>query len=143
VNYFNKLGALRSELNLAGAAHFLAEQTENYLPDSVIADFYRLADALLLPSREEGFGIPILEAGLTGIPVFCADIPPLHELGGKDVRYFSPDDKPSDIAMLLSQSLLQDPKFRLRVRVRNDYSWERVYKEHIAPLLTRAGVQYE
>jgi glycosyltransferase involved in cell wall biosynthesis len=135
INYFNKLRATRSELALDGAAHFLAEHMEEYLPDSVISDFYRLADALLLPSREEGFGIPILEAGLSGMPVFCTDIPPLRDLGGKDVRYFSPDEGPSKIAAMIVQTLSQNPVFHLRARVRNTYPWKRVYQDHIAPLL--------
>jgi len=63
--YFQKLKDLRAELNLAGAAIFLAELIDAYLPDDVIADFYRLADALFLPSREEGFGIPIVEAAFS------------------------------------------------------------------------------
>ena len=61
--YYSELLSLRRELGLDGAAHFLAEQTAEFLPDTVISDFYRLADLLFLPSREEGFGIPVLEAG--------------------------------------------------------------------------------
>jgi glycosyltransferase involved in cell wall biosynthesis len=135
VNYFNKLRAIRSDLNLEGAAHFLVEHTDKFLPDSIIADFYRLADALLLPSREEGFGLPILEAGLSGMTIFCTEIPPLRELGANDVRYFSPDGNAPEIARMIAQSLIQDPRFRLRVRVRNSYSWERIYQDHIAPML--------
>ena len=62
------------------------EVTAGFLPDEVIADFYRLSDALLFPSREEGFGIPIIEAAFSSIPVFCYNIPVLRELGGEDVR---------------------------------------------------------
>ena len=86
--YFQKLTALRSGLDLESAVVFLVEHSSEYLPDAVIADFYRLADALFLPSREEGFGIPLLEAGLAGLPVFCADIPALRELGGDNAAYF-------------------------------------------------------
>lgn len=135
VNYFNLLRSIRSELHLESAAHFLAEHSEKYLPDSVIADFYRLADALIFPSREEGFGIPILEAGLSGLPVFCADIPPLRALGGEDVRYFHPDGDPRDIAQIILQSFSQDQAFHLRQRVRTRYSWEGVFRENIAPIL--------
>ncbi|MFO3795811.1 MAG: glycosyltransferase family 4 protein, partial [Anaerolineales bacterium] len=90
IEYFARLKQLRGELGLERSAHFLAEITSEYVPDAVIADFYRLADALFLPSYEEGFGIPILEAGLAGRPIFCSDIPPLRALGGKEVMYFSP-----------------------------------------------------
>jgi glycosyltransferase involved in cell wall biosynthesis len=133
--YFEKLQRIRSELRLEGVVHFLAEYTQEYLPDSIISDFYHLADALLLPSREEGFGIPILEAGLTGMPIFCADIPPLHELGRRNVHYFSPEAVPSEVSGMIARALAGDKQLRLRWRVREDYTWEKIFKAHIAPLL--------
>lgn len=135
VEYFNRLRQIRSELKLEGAAHFLAEHTEDFLPDEVIADFYRIADALLFPSSEEGFGIPILEAGLSGIPVFCAEIPALRELGRHDVSYFSLNSEPAEIATMIERLLTQNPVFGMRWRVRNNYSWEQIYRKHIAALL--------
>ena len=135
VEYFNRLRQIRSELKLEGAAHFLAEHTEDFLPDEVIADFYRIADALLFPSSEEGFGIPILEAGLSGIPIFCANIPALRELGRHDVFYFSLSSEPAEIAAMIEQLLTQNPVFGMRWRVRNNYSWEQIYRKHIAALL--------
>jgi len=68
--YKEKLLSMRNELKLQGAVHFLAEATDEFMPDEVIADFYRIADALLFPSREEGFGIPIIEASARIFP-FC------------------------------------------------------------------------
>ena len=135
VKYFERLDRLRSDLGLENRAHFLAELVQAYLPDAVIADFYRLADALFFPSREEGFGIPVLEAGLAGLPVFCADIPPLRDLAGDWAAYFSPDGDPGSIAALVKERLEQDPAFRLRLRVRKCYTWEGIYAEQIAPLL--------
>ncbi|HEY5902819.1 MAG TPA: glycosyltransferase family 4 protein [Anaerolineales bacterium] len=136
-DYFEKLAALRRELGLEHAAHFLAEHTVGPLPDEVISDFYRLADALLLPSREEGFGIPILEAGLAGIPVFCSDIPPLRELGAGFADYFPAAGGPADIAGLIARRLETDAAFRLRERVRSQYLWERVYRTRIVPFLEK------
>jgi len=133
--YYDRLIALRSELGLEQAAVFLAEQVQEYLPDEVIADFYRLADALLLPSREEGFGIPILEAGLAGLPIFCADIPSLRELGEGFASYFLPDADPAELAGLIAGRLGSDFGFGLRRRVKLAYTWQRIYAESIRPLL--------
>jgi glycosyltransferase involved in cell wall biosynthesis len=135
VNYFEKLVALRAELGLGDAVYFLAELSEEYLPDAIIADLYRLADALLMPSREEGFGIPILEAGLSGLPIFCTDIPPLRELGGDQATYFLPDDNPGEVAGLIVDRLGGEMTFDMRVRVRTGYTWEQVYTEDILPLI--------
>jgi glycosyltransferase involved in cell wall biosynthesis len=135
VKYYEKLLSLRHELGLDASAHLLAELSSEYLPDSVIADFYRLADALLLPSREEGFGIPILEAAVAGLPIFCADIPSLRELAGEQATYFDPDADPAEIASAMN-GWLSGPVYELRVRVRSGYTWQRLYRQHIEPLLT-------
>lgn len=137
VAYFNMLTCLRAELDLNNAVHFLAEQVREYIPDSVISDFYQLADVLLFPSREEGFGIPILEAGLAGLPIFCADIPPLHDLGGNFVTLFSPDIDPVALAEMIMQGLDNSMVFGLRRRVKQEYTWGRIFTERIQPLLLR------
>lgn len=133
--YFKLLTDLRESLGLKENVIFLAEHTADYIPDEVIADFYRLADALLLPSREEGFGIPVIEAGLAGMPVFCADIPPLRELGGPFATYFSPDDPPDRVGKLIVERLSGDLTFAQRQRVKNNYTWQQIYDEKIKPLL--------
>ncbi|MFU8773415.1 MAG: glycosyltransferase family 4 protein, partial [Anaerolineales bacterium] len=86
ISYLESLNLLVEELGISGNVHFLYQLGEDnqplYLPDEVIADFYRLADLLLFPSQREGFGIPILEAGLLRLPIFAADIPPFRESAG-------------------------------------------------------------
>jgi glycosyltransferase involved in cell wall biosynthesis len=133
--YFRELLALRGRLGLDASAFFLAELSDSFLPDSVIADFYRLADALFLPSREEGFGIPVLEAGLTHSPVFCADLPALRELGEENVTYFSSEDEPGHVASLIAGRLRDDPVFQLAEKVRREFNWDRIYRDRIGPLL--------
>lgn len=141
--YLAELRTLRAALGLRGrdgdsadiGVHFLAEHVDGYLPDAVIADFYRLADAMLLPSREEGFGIPVLEAALSGLPIFCADIPPLRALAGPDATYFASDADPASVAACILERLQTDPATRLRRRIRQDYTWERIFTQHIRPLL--------
>lgn len=135
IKYFEKLIALRNELGLEKVVCFLAELSSEYIPDEVISDFYHLADALFLPSREEGFGIPLLEAGLANLPVFCSDIAPLQSIGGSHVNYFSPDDDPEKIAKLIVNYLSASSLFQMRAKVREHYTWEGIYTRHIAPLL--------
>jgi glycosyltransferase involved in cell wall biosynthesis len=133
--YFERLLAVRAELKIEDAALFLAELNDQPFPDEVIADFYQLADLLLLPSREEGFGIPVLEAGLAGVPIFCSDIAALRDLGGNEAHYFSPDDDPGQIAAKISTVLKSSSGYALRKRVMQGYTWEQIYAMHIAPLL--------
>ena len=133
--YLDELRALRADLGLDRAATFLAEHTDTFLPDAVIADFYRLADALFLPSFEEGFGIPLLEAALSRMPVFCSAVEPLPELGGDDVVYFDPRGNPAAAAALVAEQLQQSPRYRFSVRARSAFTWEQVFRLSIAPLL--------
>jgi glycosyltransferase involved in cell wall biosynthesis len=138
VDYFNTLRSLRETLSLQQNAFFLAELTDEFLPDEVISDFYKIADAMVLPSREEGFGIPVLEAGLAGLPAFCADIPPLRDLGMADVRYFSLDDPPSHIASLIAEQLSSSSMLEFRARVRSHFAWPEIYRQQIDPLLRKS-----
>lgn len=133
--YFQELRALRAGLGLEASAHFLAEHVEAWLPDAVIADFYRLADALFLPSREEGFGLPILEAGAARLPIFCADIAPLRTLAGDAAVYFHPAAPPAEVARQVVDRLRTDPIFRLARLVRTAYTWDGIYARYLAPLL--------
>ena len=135
VDYFEELQSLRTSLSLEGNVLFLAELVSEYLPDEVVSDFYKLADALILPSREEGFGIPLLEAGLSGIPIYCADIPPLRDIGLHYVSYFSPEGVPADIASLVLRGLSSNPLFGFRTHVRSRYAWREIYSEQIDLLL--------
>ncbi|MCL5429581.1 MAG: glycosyltransferase family 4 protein [Chloroflexi bacterium] len=135
LDYFQELRKIRKELNLTGSAYFLAEQVEGLLPDEVIFDLYRAADALFLPSHEEGFGIPILEAGLAGIPVFSSDIPTLRALGGSEVFYFLTHAEPSRVAAQIAEVLEANASYRLRIRVRQNYTWQAIYSKQIAPLM--------
>lgn len=133
--YKHILLTLRDTLKLNGAAHFLAEVTSEFMPDEVIADFYRMADALLFPSREEGFGIPIIEAAFSRLPVFCADIPVLRELAGGDVTYFDLDADPVEVARQIKVRLEAESTSRWGRRAKQGYTWKQIHKIHIAPLL--------
>ncbi len=135
--YFDTLLQLRGQLGLEGSVHFLAELTDSFLPDEVIADFYRIADALIFPSREEGFGIPLIEAAFSHLPVFCADIPPLRELGVNDAYFFSPDESPVLLADLIAEHFQSSAPARLAMRTRSTFRWEAIYQRHIAPLLSK------
>jgi mannosylglucosylglycerate synthase len=135
IKYFEKLVALREDLKLGNVVQFLAELTTEYIPDEVVSDFYHLADALFLPSHEEGFGIPILEAGLAGLPIFCSDIAPLRSLGISYANYFSPNADPEALANIIANHLVSNNVFRMRADVRRQYTWERIYEKKITPLL--------
>lgn len=139
--YLNSLCCLREDLNLKESVHFLAECASGPVPDAVIAGLYRIADALFLPSTEEGFGIPLIEAAAAKVPVFSSDIPALRELGGIQARYFPYDAAPLDVAQLLAEFFAGDSAFNFSARVKKHFQWSQVAREHIQPLLEEMAVQ--
>jgi len=143
--YLQELLALQNELKLEKFVHFLFANGVNneslIIDEDTIANLFQLADGLLFPSTQEGFGIPILEAGLAGIPVFCADLPPLRQTGQTEAYYFDPvDGSPHRIAVQIAQTLLENPVSRLRTRVRKHNRWESVIREQIVPLLEETWI---
>jgi mannosylglucosylglycerate synthase len=111
--------------------------------DRVVADLYALSDALLFPSRQEGFGLPVIEAGLARLPVFCSDIPPSRALACDSGHYFGLDASPHDAADMIERWMHTDPGYRLRRRVYRSYTWRAVYANHIEPLLRQMQQETE
>lgn len=139
--YWDELRRLRVSLGLESSAHFLYELVEGgrVVAAPVIVDLYRAADALLFPSRDEGFGIPVLEAGLARLPVFCADLAPLRESGGEQASYFSPNAPAEEVAALIERRLAEDPAHVLRRRVMREHRWDVRIRDQVIPILEQAA----
>jgi len=133
--YQASLDQLSRSLGVDEQTVFLSLRSGAAISETSMRQIYRLADALLLPSREEGFGIPILEAGLSGIPVFCSEIASLIELGKDEVTYFSPDADPALVAEQIDRALSADHGHALRKRVLREYGWDQIYESRLAPVL--------
>ncbi len=136
--YFETLTRLRRELELEGSAVFLAEALEDPADEALVGDLFRIADLMLFPSLDEGFGIPILEAGAHRLPIVCSDLPSLRDLAGDAATYTSPTAEPAAVAALVTELLARDPRTAFARRVRTDFTWEAVYRRDIAPLLAEA-----
>ena len=62
------------------------------VPNDDLPALYQMAEACVYPSRYEGFGIPIIEAIQSGLPVVACTGSCLEEAGGPDCLYVDPDD---------------------------------------------------
>lgn len=60
------------------------------------------ATALVTASREEGFGLPVIEAMAQGVPVAISDIPIFEEIAGSAAMYFDPED-PASVAAAVTE----------------------------------------
>ncbi len=64
----------------------------NGLDDGALAELMTRSHGLLMPSRAEGFGLPLTEAAARGVPVICTPLPSARDMLGDYARYLSPDD---------------------------------------------------
>ena len=133
--YLDSLLRLRSTLGLDEAVWFPGVGTESGLRDAVVQDLYAVADALFLPSHDEGFGIPVLEAAVWRLPIVCSDLPVLREVAGDAALYLAQDEDPAEVARRVLVLLDRDPVARLAGHTRRTASWEAVYRTMIGPLL--------
>lgn len=58
------------------------------VPDIDLQELYKSAKALICASVAEGFGLPIIEAAIFGLPSICSDIDVFKEVTGKTATFF-------------------------------------------------------
>jgi glycosyltransferase involved in cell wall biosynthesis len=78
------------ELGLSGRVKLL----EN-IPDNALASFYRHARIFVYPTWAEGFGMPVVEAMASGVPVITSNTTSLPEMAGEACILISPGDVPA------------------------------------------------
>ena len=100
---------------LESRVHFL-----HNVPDADLQALYQLAEVFVYPSRYEGFGIPIIEAIHSGLPVVAATGSCLEEAGGPDCLYVSPDDEKA-MAVAIARVLKGAEGREERIRRSRDY----------------------
>jgi glycosyltransferase involved in cell wall biosynthesis len=99
-----------------------------FVADPALVYFYNAAQALVLPSFGEGFGLPAVEAMACGIPVVASRIGALTEVVGEAGLFFDPR-APEELTERLRE-LLEDEPLRARlgrtglVQARR-FSWDR------------------
>jgi glycosyltransferase involved in cell wall biosynthesis len=114
---------LARELERRGA------RLRGYVDKSTLADLYRGAACLVLPSRYEGFGLPVLEAMACGTPVVAADDPALREVGGDAAVYADERGLTDAIRRALAE---RDALARAGIERARLFSWEESARRAVA-----------
>lgn len=109
--YEGRLRALADELGVAGRVHL-----PEWVEETDLEGLYRLAACFALPSRLEGFGLPLLEAMARGVPVACSDQSALPEVAGDAALLFDPDGVEAAASTL--SRLLHDGDLRTSLKAR-------------------------
>ena len=110
--YLDKVRRYIAEQQLDHRVRFL-----HGVPNDALPAIYQMAAAFVYPSRYEGFGIPIIEAIQSGLPVVAAKGSCLEEAGGPASLYVDPDDDRALAEALLTALAESDS----RVAASRDY----------------------
>ncbi len=97
--YERELQALARELQIEERVRF-----PGWISDEDLEELYRAAACFVLPTFQEGFGLPVLEAMARELPVACSDIPVLSEVAADAALLFDPHD-PAAIAEAIARLL--------------------------------------
>lgn len=112
------------------------------LPESAVPDLYRGAAVVVLPSRAEGFGLPVIEAMACGVPVICSDLPVLREIADGVASFCDPND-PVAFAQAIG-SILDAPgnasRRQLGIERARSFTWERAARQTVGAYEEALGV---
>jgi len=102
-------------------------------------EYMQLVDesfALVSASKDEGFGIPLIEAMSRAIPVIASDIPIFHEVAGEAGRYFNPNSPAELIREIknLEQSPLWQQASSKGLERSQSYDWDQSAAELVRAL---------
>ena len=102
--------------------HFLG-----WLPEEMTAEFYRYARAFLFPTNFEGFGIGVIQAMASGVPVVASNVTSLPEVAGGAALLVDPTKQD---ALTSAMRQVQSPAVRRILIVKGlkrakDFSWEK------------------
>jgi len=113
------------------------------LPESAVPDLYRGAALVVLPSRAEGFGLPVIEAMACGVPVICSDLPVLHEIADGVAIFCDPTD-PVAFADAIASTLDapgNSSRRQLGIERARAFTWERAARQTVEAYETALGVR--
>lgn len=101
------------------------------LSDASLADLYSAALMTIMPSFEEGFGLPVLESMACGTPVVCSKAASLPEVAGDAALFFSPhscEQLTTTIEQLMQSTSTQERLIALGLQRSSQFSPRKFYE---------------
>ena len=133
--HFAGLKRQASELGVTDRVRWVNEHF--FVDDAQLRSLYLVSDALLFTTKQEGFGLPILEAAAFRLPIFCSDIEPLRSNLPPGSIPFDLRSSPRNISLTIAESLKQDRGFLGRKLILQRHAALDLYRAKIEPLLQR------
>lgn len=100
-----------------------------FVTDEELVSLYKSAECFVMPSFEEGFGIPLLEAMACSCPVASSNAGSLPEVGGDACLYFDPkhnEDMVEKISRVLNNEKLREELISKGEKKYREFSWEKL-----------------
>ncbi len=124
-----KEGFITGDRNIIAQASHLAGRVQfiGYVDDGSLKQFYAHADALVLPSFYEGFGLPPVEAMACGCPVIVSNVASLPEICGSAALYVDPycaEDIADKMIKLLRNLSLREMLRRKGLERAMQFTWK-------------------
>lgn len=112
--------------------------TPGWVEEKDMPYIFNAATAFVFPSRQEGFGIPLLQAFGCGVPVAASCIPPFREVAkGGAALFFNPVDK-EEMTQALEKITLDEDLRKVLVqrgkRRAGEFSWRKCARETLQEL---------
>jgi D-inositol-3-phosphate glycosyltransferase len=132
-----RLKAIRAELGITDLVTFLGARDQNKLHH-----YYSAAEAVIMPSHYESFGMVALEAMACGTPVIASEVGGLAYLvQDGETGFHVPDGDPAALASTIAR-LVEDPDLRNQLgrrahRYAQNYSWDCIV-DRMLPLYAQA-----
>lgn len=127
---YPEAGQRVKDLDLEAAVSWAGYQT-----NSALVKAYQTADLVVLPSRYEGFGLPVVEAMACGTPMLCSDIPVLKEIGG-NAAFYTPLGNIHELAdgmlRVLTDSILRRDMIQRGFAQARLFTWAEAARKTIA-----------
>jgi glycosyltransferase involved in cell wall biosynthesis len=101
------------------------------VPDAELAAWLQHAQALLMPSWIEGYGLPIAEALAAGVPVIASDLDVFREIAGAVPEYAPPHDSARWLELVREYMEPQAPRRRAQVLRMEDFR-PSTWRDHFA-----------
>lgn len=96
--------------------------------DEVLAKYYQSATATILPSFEEGFGLPLVESMACGTPVLVSKIEVLQEIAAQAGLYFDPysaDELTKQMQQIVDDKKMYAEKVKNSLNRAKDFNWDK------------------
>ena len=129
---YERLKRIASDLGLKDELEFAG-----FVPDEKLAEMYNQAAVFVMPSFDEGFGLPALEAMACGAPVVVSSGNALEEITGGAALHVDPHDIAGMTAAI--DTILSDPEVARSLSERSlrraaEFSWEKCARSVVALL---------